>query len=75
VQGFRKELDLDYTDRIRLSLDGASRLLDAVRPRLDQLARETLAVEVSLGSPPAANARASEASIEGEPLVLGLRRA
>jgi isoleucyl-tRNA synthetase len=72
VQGFRKELDLDYTGRIRISLAGAERLLNAVRPRLDALARETLAVEVCLDTEPAPDARVSEASIDGEPLVLGL---
>jgi isoleucyl-tRNA synthetase len=72
VQGFRKELDLEYTGRIRLSLAGAERLLAAVRPRVDALARETLATEVKLGAAPAGDARVSEASIDGEELVLGL---
>ena len=75
VQGFRKELDLDYSDRIALSLDGAERLLAAVRPRVEELGRETLAVEVSLGTPPAEGAFAQEARIEGETLQLGLARA
>jgi isoleucyl-tRNA synthetase len=47
VQTFRKELDLEYTGRIRLTLDGADRLLSAVRPRADALGRETLAVDVA----------------------------
>ena len=41
VQAFRKELDLEYTDRIRLALDGDAELLAAVRPRAEALARET----------------------------------
>ncbi|MBW2269127.1 MAG: isoleucine--tRNA ligase [Deltaproteobacteria bacterium] len=72
VQGFRKELDLEYTGRIRLTLAGAERLLDAVRPRVDALARETLAVEVTFDAEPVPDARVSEARIDGEPLVLGL---
>jgi isoleucyl-tRNA synthetase len=72
VQTFRKELDLEYTGRIRLTLAGVPRLLDAVRPRVDELCRETLAVEVTLDAPPADAARVSEVSIDGEALTLGL---
>jgi isoleucyl-tRNA synthetase len=75
VQAFRKELDLEYTGRIHLSLDGAPILLDAVRPRVAQLAREALAVEVSLAAPPPAGAHAREVTIDGETLTLGLRLA
>jgi len=72
VQGFRKELDLEYTGRIRLTLAGAGPLLRAVEPRLDALARETLADEVRLGAEPVAGARVTEAVIDGERLTLGL---
>jgi isoleucyl-tRNA synthetase len=75
VQTFRKELDLEYTGRIRLTLDGADRLLSAVRPRAEVLGRETLAVDVQIGAPPPAGAHVHEATIEGEPLRLGLMRA
>jgi isoleucyl-tRNA synthetase len=72
VQALRKELDLEYTGRIRLSLAGAPALLDAVRPRLDAFSRETLAVEVALGAPPKAGAQVREVAIDGQPLTLGL---
>jgi isoleucyl-tRNA synthetase len=75
VQALRKELDLEYTRRIRLTLDGAPRLLDAVRPRSRDLGDETLAVEVEIGAPPADGAHVSEVSIDGERLTLGLRLA
>ena len=52
VQTFRKELDLEYSGRIRLTLEGAAPLLDSVRPRLELLSRETLAVDVSLDASP-----------------------
>jgi isoleucyl-tRNA synthetase len=74
VQGFRKELDLEYTGRIRLSLDGSSRLIDAVRPRVAELESETLAVEVGLGVPPEEGAHVLESTVDGEALVLGLSR-
>ena len=52
VQTFRKELDLEYTGRIRLTLEGADRLLSAVRSRKDVLARPVhpKSVEVSIES-------------------------
>ena len=72
VQTLRKELDLEYTGRIRLTLSGAAALLDAVRPRVTELAREVLAVDVALGAEPPAGAHARDVSIDGETLKLGL---
>jgi isoleucyl-tRNA synthetase len=75
IQTFRKELDLEYTGRIRLTLAAAPVLLDAVRPRLEELSREALAVEVILDAPPESGAHEREFSIDDEPLTLGLRLA
>ncbi len=72
VQAFRKELDLEYTGRIRLTLAGGEALLDAVRPRAELLAKETLADAVELGLDPAPDAHVSEAVVDGHPLTLGL---
>jgi isoleucyl-tRNA synthetase len=72
VQTLRKELDLEYTGRIRLSLQGAQALLDAVRPRIADLERETLALEVALDAPPPPGAHVREVAIDGQPLTLGL---
>jgi isoleucyl-tRNA synthetase len=72
VQTLRKELDLEYTGRIRLTLRGAPALLDAVRPRVAELARETLAVEIALDAAPPEGAHVRELAIDGEPLLLGL---
>ncbi len=72
VQTFRKELDLEYSGRIRLTLDGAPPLLDSVRSRVDLLSRETLAVDVSLDASPAGDAHVREVTIDGESLTLGL---
>jgi isoleucyl-tRNA synthetase len=72
IQNFRKELDLEYTGRIRLTLAGSLRLLDAVRPRVEDLGREALAVEVTLDAAPVEGAQRREVSIDGEPLVIGL---
>ena len=72
VQTFRKELDLEYTGRIRLTLAGDDGLLDAVRSRADELGRETLADSVDLGAPPASGAHVNDVQIDGRPLTLGL---
>jgi isoleucyl-tRNA synthetase len=74
VQTLRKELDLEYTGRIRLTLSGAAALLDAVRPRVDELARETLAVDVAIGAEPPTSAEVREVAIDGLSLTLGLAR-
>jgi isoleucyl-tRNA synthetase len=72
VQGLRKELDLEYTGRIRLSLAGDAAVLAAVRPRLEILAREVLADEVLLDQEPTPGSHAREVEIDGAPLRLGL---
>jgi isoleucyl-tRNA synthetase len=74
VQALRKELDLEYTGRIRLTLAGSPLLLDAVRPRVALLARETLAQDVALGAAPRAGAEVRELAIDGESLTLSLER-
>src|SRR4030095_4200672 len=65
VQTFRKELDLEYTGRIRLTLDGADRLLSAVRPRAAGLGRATLPRDVQVGAPPTPGAPRTQAVTEG----------
>ena len=47
IQGLRKDLDLGFTDRIRVGLGGDPKLVGAVRRFWDYVARETLAVELS----------------------------
>jgi isoleucyl-tRNA synthetase len=73
VQTLRKELDLEYTGRIELTLAGAPELLAAVRPRVAELEREVLATRVALGVQPAAGAHLRETEIDGHPLAIGLR--
>jgi isoleucyl-tRNA synthetase len=75
VQTFRKELDLEYTGRIQLTLAGDEALIAAVLPRSEALATETLADTIDLGAPPAKDAHISETKIDGKALTLGLRLA
>jgi isoleucyl-tRNA synthetase len=72
VQTFRKELDLEYTGRIRLFLAGDADLLAAVRRRASELGRETLAVEVNVGREAPQGASATEVAIDGRALRLAL---
>ncbi len=74
VQTFRKELDLDYADRIQLALEGSPRILAAIRPRLDELKRECLATEVLFELEPLVGASQQSVVIDDEPLELGLLR-
>jgi isoleucyl-tRNA synthetase len=67
VQNRRKELNLDFTDRIRLGLAGSEKLVDACRSRHATLASETLAAEVKLGEVPDT---AVEVKVGDEPLLV-----
>ena len=73
VQTFRKELDLEYTDRIHLTLAGGQELMGAVRSRVAALGHEALAVDVALDTDPAPGAQIRDVSIDGEELRIGLR--
>ncbi len=74
VQALRKELDLEYTGRIRLTFEGSAKLENAVRARADALARETLAIGVAVGVAPPAGADTRDVEIDGERLRIGLSR-
>jgi len=63
VQNLRKELSLEYTQRVGLSLSGSEHLLAVVREREERLAKEVLAISVSF----AVSASASPAPDAGGP--------
>jgi hypothetical protein len=68
VQLRRRELDLDVSDRVRLTLSADAALLGAVTVHRDWLAQETLAVEVRLEDAPGATAQ--QTKVAGRPLWL-----
>jgi isoleucyl-tRNA synthetase len=80
AQTSRKSAGLAVEDRIALRLTGDPTLLDAARAHRDHLARETLAVDLTLEDG-AGNGDASaghyveQAEIDGLPLTIALRRA
>jgi isoleucyl-tRNA synthetase len=76
VQSLRKEMGLEYADRIRVRVDGSERVGRIVGAHRETLASEVLAVEVSFGpatTPMGGEVR--ELDIEGEKVVLEVARA
>jgi isoleucyl-tRNA synthetase len=69
VQNARKGAGLQVEDRIELALGGDPELLAAARDHADHLAQETLATSVSYEAE-----SGTEATIEGRPLTVALRR-
>ncbi|MDP9001875.1 MAG: isoleucine--tRNA ligase [Myxococcota bacterium] len=77
VQTMRKEMGLEYTDRIRLSIQGGARICALVDTYRGVLANEVLAVDVSTGIPlgtPGGD-EIQEIDLEGEQVCIGVTRA
>jgi len=74
VQGVRKELDLGFTERIRLALDGSERTRRVAAGMKAELASEALAVEVVVGPSPFEGERRA-AVVDGEEVVVTVARA
>jgi isoleucyl-tRNA synthetase len=73
IQSMRKEMGLEYTDRVRLVVLGSERVAAIVRLHEAALAREILAIEIATGRIPAGfEERAVD--LDGEPLTIGLAR-
>ena len=70
VQAHRKQLKLDFADRIVLGLSGSSELLDVCAARQDELKSETLTVELNLDG--AVDGEAADVQIEGRPLTIDI---
>jgi isoleucyl-tRNA synthetase len=73
VQGLRKELDLGFTERVRLAIDGSERVQKVASAMRAEIEAEALAVEVAVGAAPFAGER-REASVDGEDVVVVLAR-
>jgi isoleucyl-tRNA synthetase len=74
VQNARKTAGLAVEDRIALVLSGDAALVEAARASSDYLARETLALELSLGEKPTTDgmSHSETATIDGLQLVISL---
>jgi isoleucyl-tRNA synthetase len=74
IQTMRKEMGLEYADRIRVGIDGSERVGRIVGAHHEALAAEVLAVEVSSGAARTTGGEVRELDIEGEAVVLGVAR-
>jgi isoleucyl-tRNA synthetase len=74
VQTMRKELGLEFTDRIRLSVTGGARVTAIVEASAKELAKEVLATDVSTVAAPA-GATSREVDVEGEAVTLAIAKA
>ncbi len=73
VQNARKAAGLRVEERIRLHLDGSGVLREAIDLHREQIAAETLAVEVTVGhGAPFAGVHHEEHVLDGEPLAVRL---
>ena len=74
IQTIRKEMGLEYTDRIRVGVGGSERVRRVVERYRDALAAEVLAAEVSWGTLSGVHERRRdiEVDVEGERVGLGV---
>ena len=74
IQAVRREMGLEYTDRIRVVVDCAEQARAVVAKHRDALAAEVLAVEVTVGTATATDDAAS-IDVDGVRIVLRVTRA
>jgi isoleucyl-tRNA synthetase len=74
VQGVRKDLALGFTERVAIAIEGSERVLRVARASQDDIAREALASSIEIGGSTAEGGDRRELAVDGEPLVLTLRR-
>ncbi len=74
VQTIRREMTLEFTDRICVWVHGSERVGKVVEAHSQELAAEVLAIEVSTSAAPK-EAESRDVEIEGEAMTLGVLRA
>ena len=73
IQGRRKQDDLDFVARIRLSIGGSERVKRIVEESAGFIQSEVLAVELSTSDRSAGEWTFEDLVIEGEAVALGMR--
>ncbi len=71
VQTLRKELDLEYTARVALTVQGDEEIRAVIARHGELIAGETLATSLAV-APPAPGASVKECEIDGRPVTVGL---
>jgi len=74
VQGARKDMNLGYTDRIRMRVDGDARVKRVTDEARELISRETLAAELLVG-PEGFTGQEEEVSLNGLPARIRVERA
>lgn len=74
VQGVRKELDLGFTERIALAVDGSERVRRVAAEAREILESEALAATVTIGAASFEGER-REVTVDGEALIIVVARA
>lgn len=74
VQAVRKDLNLGYTERIRLALGGSERMQRVCDKHREVLMSESLAEELQIGEPSFEPMESRELRFDGETLKLAMRR-
>ncbi|XXF80384.1 isoleucine--tRNA ligase [Myxococcaceae bacterium GXIMD 01537] len=74
VQGARKDMDLGYTDRIRVWVDGDARVKRVTDEARELISRETLASEIHVG-PEGLTGQEEEFNLNGLPARVRVERA
>jgi isoleucyl-tRNA synthetase len=76
VQGARKEMELEYADRVRVRIEGSDRVQAIMTAHKDALAKEVLAVEVLVGGlTETIDADTKEHDVDGEKVRIAVTRA
>ncbi len=70
VQGFRKDMALEYTDRIKVAVAGSERVNRVMTAHREAIMKEVLAVDMIVGQ-----CDAEPIDIDGEPVRLSVERA
>jgi isoleucyl-tRNA synthetase len=73
IQSMRKELDLEFTDRIRVGIDAPASIAAALDEHRELIARETLANDLAHDRAPE-GASSKECTVDGETVVLRIAR-
>jgi isoleucyl-tRNA synthetase len=74
IQGARKDMGLEYTDRIRIGVLGSERVGRIVKAHEAELTAESLAVSVSTSDLPP-EAKVTDVDVEGEAVKIGVAKA
>jgi isoleucyl-tRNA synthetase len=74
VQNLRKELNVDYTERIRVAVQGSDRVQRIVSSHRDHFQGETLCVDLQAGKPSWDRAEHRQFDVDGEEVTIVLGR-